>query len=112
MSLQNCAARLSRISLDHDPSEGTCRMGPQPLRAILRIEKPGDIGRFVCHSVSWQRLKENFTIGHALEAGIQQRELAAVRLRSNQAPEALLQRQNGLWHLEFRKRVAPVFLQC
>jgi len=55
-------------------------MCSQPLGATLRIEKPGDIGQFVRHPVSWQRLQENFTIGHALEAGIQQREHSTVRL--------------------------------
>ena len=85
-------------------------MCSQPLGATLRIEKPGDIGQFVRHPVSWQRLQENFTIGHALEAGIQQREHSTVRLRSNQAPKSLLQRQDRLRHLKFRKWVAPVFL--
>ena len=85
-------------------------MGSQPLGVAIRIEKPGDIGEFVRHSVSWQRLQENFTIGHALEARIQKRKHAAVRLRSDQTPKSLLQRQDRLRHLKFRKRVAPVFL--
>ncbi len=85
-------------------------MGSEPLGVIIRIEKPGDISQFMRHPVSGQRLQENFTIGHALEAGIQQRKHATVRLRSNQAPKSLLQRQDRLRHLKFRKRVASVFL--
>src|ERR1700732_2553323 len=111
MVLQNGATRLPRISLDRGPSEGTCRLGPQPLVRTFHVEKPGDIGEFVRHSVAWQRLKENFTIGHALEARIQQRKHATVRLRSNQTPKSLLQSQDRLRHLKFRKRVAPVFLK-
>src|SRR3979490_2649142 len=107
MSLQNCATRLLRIS---SPSGVTCRMGSQALGATLRIKKPGDIGQFVGHPVSWQRLQENFTIGHALEPGIEQREHSTARLRSNQAPKSLLQRKDRLRHLKFRKRVAPIFL--
>ena len=66
-------------------------MGPQPLRAMIRIEKPGDIGQFVRRPVSRQRLQKNFTIGHALEAGIQQRKHATIRLRSNQPAKSLPQ---------------------
>src|SRR6202171_2926230 len=100
MSLQNCATRLLLIS---SPSGGTARRAPQPRGATLRIKKPGDIGQFVRHPVSWQRLQENFTIRHALEAGIQQGEYSTVRLRSNQAPKSLLQRQDRLRDLKFRK---------
>ena len=85
-------------------------MGSQPLGTALRIKKPGDIGQFVRYPVLWQRLQENFTIGHALEARIQQRKHATVGLRSNQSPKSLFQRQDRLRHLKFRKRVAPVFL--
>src|SRR5258708_34088662 len=87
MSLQNCATRLLRIS---SPSGGTCRMGSQPLGATLRIEKPRDIGQLVRHPVSWQRLQENFTIGHALEAGIHQPEHAPDDLRSKPPPKSLV----------------------
>src|SRR5258708_6152365 len=91
------------------PSGATCRMGPQPLGTALHIKKPGDIGQFVRHPESWQRLQENFTIGHALEAGIQQREHAPVGLRSNQTPKSLLQRKHPLRHPKFRPPVAPRF---
>src|SRR5216684_4327454 len=100
MSLQNRATRLLRIS---NSSGGTCRMGSQPLGTALRIKKPGDIGQLVRYPVVWQRLQENFTIGHALEAGIQQREHATVGLRSNQTPKSLLQRKHRLRHLKFRE---------
>ena len=86
-------------------------MGPQPLGAATRIQKAGDIGQFVRRLIPWKRLQENFTIGHPLEPGIQQRQHAAVRLCANQSPKALLQGQNSLRHLKFRKRVAPVFLK-
>src|SRR5713101_8853884 len=102
MSLQNRATRLLRIS---NPSGGTCRMGSQPLGTALRIKKPGDIGQFVRYPVLWQRLQENFTIGHALEERSQQRKHATVGLRSDQSPKSLFQRQDRLRHLKFRKRV-------
>ena len=86
-------------------------MGPQPFGAVVPVEKPGDLGQFVCCSVARQRLQKNFTIGHALEAGIQQRKHAPIRLRPNQPPKSLLQRQNRLRYLKFRKWVAPVILQ-
>src|SRR6266478_3932708 len=111
MSLQNSPTRLPRISLMRGPSEGTCRMGSNPLGAVTVTEKAGNIGQLMCCPVPWQRLQENFTIGHALKPGIQQREHAAICLRSNQSPKTLLQRQNRLRYLKFRKRVAPVFLK-
>ena len=86
-------------------------MGSQPLGATMGVEKPCDLGQFVRHPVLWQRLQENFTIGHALEAGIQQCKDAAVRLRSNQTPKSLLQRQHRLRHLKFRKGVASLVLK-
>ena len=86
-------------------------MGLKPPGGAVRIEKPGDVCQLVRHSVSRQRLQKNFTIGHALEPGVQQCEHAAVRLCANQAPKSLLQRQHRLRHLKLRKRVATVFLK-
>src|ERR1700730_5771847 len=98
------------IPLDAGPSGGTCRIRAQSHGAATPIEKAGDFAQFVRRSVTRQGLQENFTIGHALEAGIQERQNAAIRLCSNQAAKALFEGQDRLRYLKFRKGVAPVVL--
>ena len=58
-----------------------------------------------------QRFQENFTIGHALDAGVQQGQNAAVGLGSNQAAETLFQGQDRLRYLKFREGIAAIVLQ-
>src|SRR5208283_3049210 len=61
--------------------------------------------------VTRQRVQENFTIGHTLDAGVQEGQDAAVGFGANEPAKALFQGKNGLGYLEFREGVAPILLQ-
>src|SRR5450755_1780936 len=80
-------------------------------RGTLFFQETRGIGRIMGYAVIRQRFQENFTIGHALDAGVEQREDAAVGLGADEAAEALFQRQNRLRHLKFSEGIAPVILQ-
>src|ERR1700722_366289 len=58
-----------------------------------------------------KRRDKDFTILHALDAVIQNRQHSAVSARANQSSESLLQREHRFRHLIFAERVAPFFLQ-
>src|SRR5208337_4267027 len=92
---------VSACFLAGSPSVGwTCRGQESP-----------DLRQIVGSMVARQRLQENFTIGHTLDAGVQEGQDAAVGFGANEPAKALFQGENGLGYLEFGKGVAPVFLQ-
>src|SRR3984893_18889896 len=78
---------------------------------LLSLEEARSVSRIMRNTVVRQRFQENFTIGHALDAGVQQSQHTAVGLGSNQAAKTLLQCQNRLRHLKFREGIAAVVLQ-
>src|ERR1700688_210396 len=61
---------------------------------LLSLEETRSVSRIMSNAVVRQRFQENFTIGHALDAGVQQRQDAPVGLGSNQATEPLFQREH------------------
>src|SRR5208337_618682 len=75
-----------------------------------RGQESPDLRQIVGPMVGRQRLQENFTIGHALDAGVQEGQDAAVGFGANEPAKALFQGKNGLGHLEFREGVAPILL--
>src|SRR5579862_4680538 len=68
-------------------------------------------GQILRGLVGRQRLEKNSTILHSPDAVIENRQNSAIRLRPDQSPESLLQRQHRFRHLIFRKRIPPVLLQ-
>src|ERR1039458_1334811 len=69
---------------------------------FLNVTRDGIIGK---------RRNKDFTILHALDAVIENREHAAVSARTDQSSESLLQRENRFRNLIFTECVAAFFLQ-
>src|SRR5260370_16821270 len=80
-------------------------------RGFRRLEKPCNVAKFLRRRVLGKRFHKNFTIGHALDAVIEQRQYAAVSFCANQAPESLLQGKHCLRHLILGERVATLLIE-
>src|SRR3984957_12551440 len=68
-------------------------------------------GQILRGLVGRQRLEKNSTILHSPDAVIENRQNSAIRLRPDQSPEPLFQRQHRFRHLILGKRIPPVLLQ-
>ena len=100
------AASGARSFIARAPSRARTRTRlSAPVRRIGGLHESPDIGDVPGESVIGERLDENSTILHALDAVIEDREDSAVGAGADQAAKTLFQRQHSLRHLVFGKGV-------